>query len=66
MSTIMPQDELFRKAVSWICAAKSESKDSIPVLVEKAAVRFNLGPKDSEFLVKFLRENPDDDAASGA
>ncbi len=66
MSTIMPHDELFRKAVAWICAAKEESEDSIPALVEKAAVRFNLGPKDSEFLVKFLREHPDGDVAFGA
>ena len=66
MSTIMPHDELFRKAVSWICAAKSESGDSIPVLVEKAAMRFNLGAKDAEFLVKFLRDHPVGGAASGA
>jgi len=59
MSTIMPHDELFRKAVAWICAAKEESSDSIPFLVEKAAVRFNLGPRDAEFLVKFLRDHPD-------
>jgi len=64
MSTIMPQDELFRKAVAWICAAKGESGDSIPVLVEKAAVRFNLGPRDAEFLVNFLREQSGGAASS--
>ncbi len=57
MSTIQPQGEDIRKAVKWISeerqagTAMSNSK-----LVEEAAVKFNLSPKDVEFLTKFVRE----------
>jgi len=57
MSTIQPQGEDIRKAVKWISeerqagTAMSNSK-----LVEEAAVKFNLSPRDVEFLTKFVRE----------
>ena len=57
MSTIQPQGEDIRKAVKWISeerqagTAMSNSK-----LVEEAAVKFNLSPRDVEFLTKFIRE----------
>ncbi|MEF2229537.1 MAG: hypothetical protein V3571_01285 [Pseudodesulfovibrio sp.] len=57
MSTIMPQSELTRKAVAWICE-KREECGSLPLsaLLEEAAMRFNLGPKDVEFLQRFYKE----------
>lgn len=57
MATIQPQGEDIRKAVKWISeerqagTALDNSK-----LVEEAAVKFNLSPKDVEFLTKFVRE----------
>lgn len=58
MTTIMPQSELTRKAVAWICE-KRECGDTraLNALIEEAGVRFNLSPKDVEFLLRFFREN---------
>jgi len=59
MATVMPQGELLRKAVTWISEGLKETKKSQAVLIEDAAIRFNLGPKDTEFLTKFFKENQD-------
>lgn len=57
MATIVPQSELTRKAVKWICDMQQECEDKILAqLIEKAAMEFNLGPKDVEFLERFFRE----------
>ena len=58
MTTIMPQSELTRKAIAWISEMKQgDSSKSLVALMEEAAVRFNLGPKDEEFLHRFYKEN---------
>lgn len=61
MSTIMPQGELTRKAVTWISDRK-ENKDApgFSKIIEEAAVQFNLGPKDVEFLTRFYADKKDD------
>lgn len=56
MTTIMPQGELMRKAVSWIAERRRETGESLPGAVEKAAAQFNLSPKDVDFLKKFFSE----------
>jgi len=58
MTTVMPQSELTRKAINWICDAKDEV-GAVPFdeLIEQAAVRFNLSPLDVEFLQRFFREH---------
>jgi len=58
MTTIMPQSELTRKAVAWISEMlECKTDKSLVVLLEEAAVRFNLGPKDVEFLQRFYKDN---------
>ena len=58
MTTIMPQSELTRKAIAWICEAMENQTDKgLVALIEEAGVRFNLGPKDMEFLQRFYKEN---------
>lgn len=58
MPTIMPQSELMRKAVAWISEKIKNNPDSkFVALVEKAAVRFNLSPKDVEFLQRFFKKS---------
>ncbi|MDY7002048.1 MAG: hypothetical protein SVS15_09750 [Thermodesulfobacteriota bacterium] len=59
MTTVMPQGELLRKAVTWISEGIQETKKDTAVLIDEAAVRFNLSPKDSEFLTKFFKDNQD-------
>lgn len=57
MTTIMPQSELTRKAVVWISEMQeNDTPKSVAVLLEEAAVRFNLSPKDVEFLQHFYEK----------
>lgn len=59
MSTIMPQSEMCKKAVAWISDQLRETGKPLAGLVEEAAMRFNLGPKDCEFLQRFFAEQRD-------
>ena len=60
MTTIMPQSELTRKAITWISEMReSDANKSWNVLLEEAAIRFNLGPKDVEFLQRFYDDKQD-------
>lgn len=56
MSTIIPEGENIRKAIKWI-SANIEENENQPIiqLVEKAVFKFDLSPKDSEFLSDFFR-----------
>lgn len=57
MATIMPESENVQKAIKWISISLEENdKQSIPSLIDKAVFKFDLSPKDTEFLSKFFRE----------
>jgi len=57
MATIMPESENVQKAIKWISMSLEENdKQSIPSLIDKAVFKFDLSPKDTEFLSKFFRE----------
>lgn len=57
MATIQPKGEKVRQAVKWISSERLEDENrSIPKLIQEAALRFNLSPKDEEFLVSFYKE----------
>ena len=57
MSTIQPKGEDLRKAVKWISEERQAGTGlNRGKLVEQAAVKFNLSPKDVEFLTKFVKE----------
>ena len=63
MSTIMPQGEKLKHAIQWISERRTEDPDVNPAkLVDEASFRFDLSPKDSEFLLRFVknddRQNP--------
>lgn len=54
---IAPQGENVRKAIKWISDKRQyEPDDCEPVfaMIEKAAKRFDLSPKDEEFLIRFF------------
>ena len=57
MVTVMPEAEHVQKAIKWI-STNLEEKDDQPVqpLIEKAVFKFDLSPKDTEFLMNFFRE----------
>jgi len=57
MPTIMPEGASLRKAIQWISQMREgEGKTSLMSLIDKACMRFNLGPKDCDFLQRFFTE----------
>ena len=58
MTHPLPEGENLRKAVKWISNQRKADPDlDIAALAEKASVRFDLSPGDSEFLARFLKES---------
>lgn len=57
MSTIVTPCELTRKAIKWISEQHEETGKPLKFLLEEAAMRFNLSPKDMEFMERFYAEN---------
>ena len=57
MTTIMPEGDAIRRAIKWISAELTHNPDSpIPKLINEAVSRFDLSPKDAEFLMSFYRK----------
>lgn len=60
--TVHPQGEDVRKAVRWISEERKYDPDrKTRALVRKAVEKFDLSPKDAEFLERFVQDenNPD-------
>lgn len=55
MDEMLPEGTGIRKAVKWISQMRGE-QGNIPLmsLIDQACLRFNLSPKDSEFLHRFF------------
>jgi len=57
MSTILPQGTALKKALSWISEnLKSSREAAIDILINDAVFRFDLNPKESDFLYHFYAE----------
>ena len=53
MATVQPKGESLRKAVKWISEERIYNPDrSHQSIIEEACLRFNLSPKDAEYLNK--------------
>lgn len=55
MTVKLPEGEILRRAIQWI----NEQQELIPKptlidLIEEAGKRFDLSPKDSDFLIRFF------------
>ena len=61
MTTIMPKGENVRQSLKWISNERlqDERKDII-TLINDASIRFNLSPKEEEFLRVFYFEGKND------
>jgi hypothetical protein len=60
MSTIQPKGEKMRQAVKWISAERLEDeRRQISRLIQQAALKFNLSPKEEEYLAAFYQEERD-------
>jgi len=55
MTTIKPRSEALRQAIKWISAMQqSQPGKSRKEVIKLAEIRFNLSPRDCEFLDKNL------------
>lgn len=54
---LKPKGEILKNAVKWISEERVKDPSGNPLLiVDKAAVRFNLSPKDTDFLYRFVKD----------
>ncbi|MBL0713106.1 MAG: hypothetical protein JJV98_05340 [Desulfosarcina sp.] len=54
--SIQPQGEEIRKAVKWVSEERqADAAVNLGRLVEQAAVKFDLNPREVEFLTRFVK-----------
>jgi len=57
MHDLLPEGEDLRRAVKWVSAHLQENPDQpLNKLVHEAVFKFDLSPKDAEFLSRFYRK----------
>jgi len=58
MSNVQPQGEALKKAIEWISEQRRKYPDMSAVqLANDAALKFDLSPRDSEFLLRFVKQD---------
>lgn len=56
--SILPEGEQIRKAVKWVSDERTEHPEApLFTIIEKACLKFDLTPKDGEFLMRHLTES---------
>jgi len=55
--SLLPEGEELRRAIKWISSQLNEDADQgLASLLEKAIFKFDISPKDAEFLLNFYRK----------
>ncbi|HIJ57995.1 MAG TPA: hypothetical protein HPQ03_18005 [Deltaproteobacteria bacterium] len=55
--SIIPEGEELRKAVTWISEERQTDPEAkLSKLIESACMKFDLSPKDADFLARFYKE----------
>lgn len=58
MSTLQPSGESLKKAVQWISDQRNQNPDvNLTQLVDDAGFRFDLSPKDCQFLLRMVKDD---------
>jgi hypothetical protein len=58
MPTVIPEGKNVQNAIKWISANFEDNKNqSVKQQVEKAVFKFDLSPKDTEFLLGFFQNH---------
>ena len=58
MTTVMHEGEAIKRAIKWISGELQENpQKSIQILIDGAVLRFDLSPKEAEFLTNFYHED---------
>jgi len=60
MPTIMPQNELVKKAVVYVNENKQKYAGNMNKLFDQAGMRFNLSPKEAGMLKDFFKQSESD------
>ena len=64
MATVMPREELVRRALNYIAERRMACPGiSVYDLLDEAGIRFNLSPRDQEALERLYREQTGGDKA---
>jgi len=57
MATIQPQGDDIRKAVIWLSEERKEHPEkNIQTLIDQACTKFDLSPKDADYLITFANQ----------
>jgi hypothetical protein len=55
--SIQPKGEDLRRAVKWVSEERADnSEKEVKAIVQEACMKFDLSPKDEEFLLRYLLE----------
>ena len=55
--SIQPEGELLRKAVKWVSEERTYNPEKkLKALVDEACMKFNLSPKEAEYLFRFFTQ----------
>lgn len=58
MSTLQAKGEQLKNAVKWISEKRKETPGiNLAKLVDEASFQFDLSPKDSQFLSRFVKDD---------
>jgi hypothetical protein len=61
MHDVLPEGEDLRRAVKWVSSGLQDSPSQpVQPLVQEAIFKFDLSPKDAEFLVDFFRRRKEE------
>ncbi len=61
MHDLLPDGEDLRRAVKWVSGHLQENPGQpVRPLVQEAIFKFDLSPKDAEFLIGFFRERKEE------
>ncbi len=59
MTDILPEGEDLRRAIKWVSGSLQERPGKpLQPIVQEAVFKFDLSPKDAEFLIGFFRRHP--------
>lgn len=62
MHDLLPDGEDLRRAVKWISDHLQDEPDrTVQPLVQEAIFKFDLSPRDAEFLIGFFRQRQEKD-----
>jgi len=61
MNELLPDGEDLRRAIKWISGNLQENPDQqVQPLVQEAIFKFDISPRDAEFLIGFYRQRKEE------